>query len=153
MTRASPSRTSFSATSRRAASACASASASAARSVGIVEPREHLALVDGHPFLDVHLDDLAGDFRRHGRAASRRDVARCVQHRRLGAGGPFGRSRSLDLDWPFPVRPHPGPRADDGKDDESERPLQPTAHTGSFWRTLDAKRGQVFFQILHRPSV
>src|SRR4029453_13042585 len=117
--------------------------------VGIVEPREHLALFDGHPFLDVHLDDFAGDFRRHGRAAPRRHVARRVQDRGLGPGDPFSRSRSLNLDWPFPVRPDPGARADDGKDDESERPLQPTAHTGSVWRTLDAKRRQVLFQILH----
>ena len=41
---------------------------------------------DGHAFLDVHLDDLAGDLRRHRRAPARRDVARRVQHGRLRAG-------------------------------------------------------------------
>ena len=45
----------------------------------IVQPREHLSFAHRHAFLDVHLHDLAGNFRRHRRPAARGDIAGGVQ--------------------------------------------------------------------------
>ena len=60
---------------------CASRNAERGAHLRVVEPREDLALRDGHAFLDDHLDDLAGDLRGHRRPPPRGDVARGVQHR------------------------------------------------------------------------
>ena len=57
----------------------------------VVEPRQELAFLDGHAFLDQHFGDLAGDFRGHRRLAPRNDVARCIQNR--GAATAAGRAR------------------------------------------------------------
>ena len=89
-TRACASRTSISGICRFAASSCARYSLSAGLQRGVVQPREHLALADRHAFLDVHLDDLAGDLRRDRGAPPRGDVARGVQHRGLRAGRALG---------------------------------------------------------------
>ena len=104
----------------------------------VVEPREHLALGDGHAFFDVDFDDLAGDLRRHGRPAPRRDIARRVQHGRLRAGRPLGDLGDLDLDRPLAGRPHPDAGAGAGDQDEHQRthPIQRPAPGRSGSRSM-----------------
>ena len=143
------SRTSFSVTALRADSTCATASASAARGGRVVEPREHLALRDSHAFLHVHLDDLAGNLRRHGRAAPRRDIARRVQHRRLRPGRALGNLGDLDGDWPLARHPHPDASTRACDQDEREDPPEPAPRAGTFGLALDAQRVQILFQISH----
>ena len=98
LTRASASRTSISGIACCAASQLRAGQRHGRLQRRVVQPRQHLALAHGHAFLDVHLDDLAGDLRRHRGAPPRGDVARGVQDRGLGAGGPFGDGDHLDLD-------------------------------------------------------
>ena len=66
--------------------ACASASASAARSVESSSRASTWPSRTAMPSSTFTSIDLAGDLRRDGGAAPRRDVARGVQHRRLRAG-------------------------------------------------------------------
>mgnify|MGYP003693886233 CR=1 FL=1 len=146
-----PSRTSFSRDGlRRAASACASDSASAALDVRIVEPREHLAFrVTAMPFFDVHLDDLAGDLRRHGGAPPGRDVARGVAARRparrplvrltVPTSTSTGRSRVTHF-------VAANPPAEEARAVATSRPSE-----GSLTVRLafDAERGQFVFEIGH----
>ena len=111
---------------------------------GVVEPREHLALADRHAFLDVHLDHLAGDLRRHRGAAPRRDVARRVQHRRLRAGRALGDGRDFDFDRPLAVQPIPGAAtgaAEQARAGHDPFHPAPAARVQRF--ALDAQRGQV----------
>ncbi len=147
--RASPSRTSFSATARRAASACASASTEGRPRVRVVQPRKHLALRHGHAFLDVHLDDLAGDLRRDGRAPPRGDVARGVQHGRLRAGRALGDGRDLHLHRTLAREPHARGCAAAGDQQENDEPRDPSAAARPLRLPLDAQRCQVLFEIVH----
>ncbi len=94
--------------------------------------RQHLAFAHRHAFFHIHFDDLAGHLRRHGRAAPRCDVARCVQHRCLCAGRSFGDRDDLDLDWPLAIQPIPGAAA---------------GAAGGQGFTLDAQRRQVVDRI------
>ena len=48
--------------------------------VGIIQPRQDLAVGDLHAFLDEHFRDLAGDFGGNRRLAPRGDVTGGVQH-------------------------------------------------------------------------
>ena len=87
---ASRSRASSSAAALRAAFNCAWATASAARNCEVVQPGQHLTLLDGLAFFDEYLEHLARHLRRHGRAPPGRDVAGRVQHRawrRARSGG------------------------------------------------------------------
>ena len=53
----------------------------------VVETRQDLTLLNDHPFLDEHLDNLAGDLRGDGRLTAGRHVARRVEHRWLSVAG------------------------------------------------------------------
>ena len=88
----------------------------------IVEPREHLALAHGHAFLDVHLDDLAGDFRRDGRPPARGDVARRIQDRRLRPGLARRHRDDLDFDRPLAREPPPARRRRRQREDGEHEP-------------------------------
>ena len=94
---------------------------------GVVQPGEHLAFADRHAFLDVDLDHLAGDLRRHRGAAARRDVARGVEHRGLRAGGTLGDGRDFDFNRPLAREPIPGAAAGAAEQHEQDRPISPIA--------------------------
>ena len=117
--------------------------------IRIVQAREHLAFLDGHALLDVHLDDLAGDLRRDGGAPARRDVAGRVEHGRLRAGCARGDRRDLDLDRPLARRPHPAGAAQAGEDNQREDPHHDPRRARALGWTLDAQRRQIFLQVCH----
>ena len=121
---ASVMRTRVSASASLADSNCASATSQAGLDVRIVQPRQDLAFLHLHPFLDEHLDDLAGDLGGNRRLPPRGDVARGVQHRALDAiAARLARQRRSAPRWPWaasatrprpppaPIRQHQWPRA------------------------------------------
>jgi hypothetical protein len=112
----------------------------------IVEPREHLSLPHRHPFLDVHLDELAGNLGRDSRAAPRGDVAGGVEHRGLRAGGPLRHRGRLDLDRTLAREPPPTGHTSESGDGEERDPRDP-APSGAIGFALEAQRGQIVFQV------
>ena len=119
----------------------------------VVEPREDLALLNGHAFLDVHLDDLAGNLRRHGRAPPGRDVARRVQHRRLGAGRPGGDRRDLYLDGLLTHQPPGQGRAAPQEQHEEHDPRDPAAGRAAVGLAVDLQGSEIGREIRHRKGL
>ena len=109
----------------------------------VVEPGQHLTLADGHAFVDVHFDDLAGDFRRDGGAAPRRDVARRVQHRGLRPRGALGDGDRFDFDRTLARGPQPYTAAGAAEQDQQDDPLHPSAAAGAHGGSLDAQCRQI----------
>ena len=91
----------------------------------VIEPSEHLTLPDRHPFLDVHLDELAGDLRRNRRAAAGGHVARGVEHGGLRTGGALGHHRCFNLERLFAGHPAPASGAGEADHEQKRQPYQP----------------------------
>ncbi len=98
--------------------------------VRIVEPGQELPLGDGHPFVDVDVDDPGGDLGRDRGPAPRGDVAAGVQE---GRGGRISRgARFGERDDGGPAaEPQEGPEDDGARDDgPGDETPGPPSHAG-----------------------
>ena len=151
---ASRSRASSSAAARRAAVSCACGDGQRRAQLRVVEPREHLALLDGLAFLDEDLEDLAGHLRRHRRAPPGRDVARGVQdraRRRAAAGRAVTVAILTGAAWTrwsrTSRRPRPRATTTTIERNRSRRGRRRRARV-----MVDLERSEVVFEIGHRKT-
>ncbi len=117
---------------------------------GVVEARQHLAFLDGHAFLDVDLDDLARDLRRHRRLAPRGHVAGRVQDGRLCTGRP---RVTAAVCTSMGARPSSHTHAAAPRRSSSDEHGHPDTNGAAapFRCALDAKSGEVVLKVSHRP--
>jgi hypothetical protein len=115
----------------------------------VVEPRQHLSFAHGHAFLDVHLDDLARDLRRHRRPPARRHITRGVEHGRLRPGSAHADGRDADLNRTLARKPVPARRGEAAEEQHDDDRPDPAARTRDFRLTVDTQGGQIVFQFGH----